>query len=46
MVSFFARVPGMERGIITGVAAGLATCGRGGVRLHVRRPSVVSGDEV
>ena len=47
IVWFLAWTPGMEQGIITGLAVGLAACSRGGVRvLQVRPPSLVSGVEV
>jgi hypothetical protein len=47
VVWFIAWVPGMEQGIITGLAAGLAALGHDGVRLRRARPSsVVSGGEV
>ena len=47
IVWFLAWMPGMEQGIITGLAAGLAAFGRGGVRFPRARPSsVVSGGEV
>jgi hypothetical protein len=42
-----AWTPGMEQGIITGLAVGLAAYSRGGVRiLRARPPSLVSGGKV
>ena len=48
VVWFLAWMPGMEQGIITGLAAGLAARRPRGVRFPRRagRPSVVSGGEV
>ena len=43
IVWFLAWTPGMEQGIITGLAVGLAACSRGGARvLQARPPSLVS----
>ena len=39
IVWFFAWIPGMEQGIITGLAAGLAAYSRGGVRFLQARPA-------
>ena len=47
IVWFLAWMPGMEQGIITGLAAGLAARDRGVVRVRqARPPSLVSGGEV
>ena len=44
VVWFIAWKPGMEQGIITGLAVGLAACSRGGVRVvRARPPSLISG---
>jgi hypothetical protein len=47
IVWFLVWTPGMEQGIITGLAAGLAACSRGGVGvLPARPPRVITGAAV